>query len=118
MKKILTSLIIAIVIISSGMYALADGTESTGQATESTTEKVSATLKMSEEVKAEEGAKEVKIKIGYGELEGISDGKLVAFKGIITYSNEYFEQLTQENIKASAGYSAVYEQTKKMVQKK
>ena len=113
MKKILTSIIMAIVIISSGMYALAAGTESTGQETESTTEKASATLKMSEEVKVEEGTKEVKIKIGYGELEGINDGKLVAFKGIITYSDEYFEQLTQENFQASAGYSATYEQSKK-----
>ena len=108
MKKILASLVVSIMLINAGIYALAVETENTKQTTGTTETKVSATLKMTDDVEIEEGTKEVKIKIGYGKIEGISNGDLISFQGIINYNKEYFEELTQDDIKAESGYTAVY----------
>ena len=110
MKKILASLAILLMLINVGVYVFADEAENTQQPTQSTTEKVSATLKMTEEVKAEEGSKEIKIKIAYGEIKGLSEGGLISYQGILKYSDEYFEKLTQDSFKAESGYTVVYSQ--------
>ena len=108
MKKILASLLIALMLINVGIYVFADETKSTGTPTQSTTENVSATLKMTSEIKLDEKNKEVKVKIGYGEIKGLGEGELISYQGIITYSQEYFGELTQDDIKAESGYTAVY----------
>ena len=108
MKKILASLLIALMLINVGIYVFADETKSTGAPTQSTTENVSATLKMTSEIKLDEKNKEVKVKIGYGEIKGLGEGELISYQGIITYSQEYFGELTQDDIKAESGYTAVY----------
>ena len=102
MKKILASLLIEL------MYVFADETESAGTPTQSTTENVSATLKMTSEIKLDEKNKEVKVKIGYGEIKGLGEGELISYQGIMTYNQEYFGELTQDDIKAESGYTAVY----------
>lgn len=108
MKKILASLLIALMLINVGIYVFADETKSTGAPTQSTTENVSATLKMTSEIKLDEKNKEVKVKIGYGEIKGLGEGELISYQGIITYNQEYFGELTQDDIKAESGYTAVY----------
>lgn len=108
MKKILASLLIALMLINVEIYVFADEKESTGTPTQSTTENVSATLKMTSEIKLDEKNKEVKVKIGYGEIKGLGEGELISYQGIITYSQEYFGELTQDDIKAESGYTAVY----------
>ncbi len=108
MKKILASLLIALMLINVGIYVFADETKSTGAPTQSTTENVSATLKMTSEIKLDEKNKEVKVKIGYGEIKGLGEGELISYQGIIAYSQEYFGELTQDDIKAESGYTAVY----------
>ncbi len=108
MKKILASLLIALMLINVGIYVFADETKSTGTPTQSTTENVSATLKMTSEIKLDEKNKEVKVKIGYGEIKGLGEGELISYQGIIAYSQEYFGELTQDDIKAESGYTAVY----------
>lgn len=108
MKKVLASLVIALMLINTGIYVLAAGTENTQQTTGTTSENISATLKMTDDVEIEEGTKEVKIKIGYGEIKGVSNGDLISFQGIITYNKEYFEELTQDSFKTESGYNAQY----------
>lgn len=108
MKKIITGMIIAILLLNAGICVFADETESSGTPTQSTTENVSATLKMKSEIKLDEKNKEVKVKIGYGEIKELGEGELISYQGIITYSQEYFEELTQDDIKAESGYTAVY----------
>ena len=108
MKKILASLLIALMLINVGIYVFADETKSTGAPTQSITENVSATLKMTSEIKLDEKNKEVKVKIGYGEIKGLGEGELISYQGIIAYSQEYFGELTQDDIKAESGYTAVY----------
>ena len=106
MKKIITCIIIAILLLNVGIYVFADET-SNGQQT------ISVELKMSQEIKNEEERKKVVVKIGYGELQGIDNGKLLAFKGIVTYDEQYFEQLTQDNVKALNGHSVTYDSKEK-----
>ena len=108
MKKILASLLIALMLINVGIYVFADETKSTGAPTQSITENVSATLKMTSEIKLDEKNKEVKVKIGYGEIKGLGEGELISYQGIMTYNQEYFGELTQDDIKAESGYTAVY----------
>ena len=106
MKKIITGMIIAILLLNAGIYVFADETKSTGTPTQSTTENVSATLKMTSEIKLDEKNKEVKVKIGSGEIKGLGEGELISYQGIITYSQEYFGELTQDDIKAESGYTS------------
>lgn len=106
MKKIITCIIIAILLLNVGIYVFADET-SNGQQT------ISVELKMSQEIKNEEERKKVVVKIGYGELQGIDNGKLLAFKGIVTYDEQYFEQLTQDNVKTLNGHSVTYDSKEK-----
>lgn len=108
MKKILVGLLIALMLLNVGIFVFATETENVETPTQSTTENLTATLKMTSKINLDEENKEVKVKIGYGEIKGLSEGNLISYQGIVTYSNEYFEELTQDNFKAEAGYSAVY----------
>lgn len=108
MKKILVGLLIALMLLNVGIFVFATETENVETPTQSTTENLTATLKMTSKINLDEENKEVKVKIGYGEIKGLSEGNLISYQGIVTYSNEYFEELTQDNFKAEAGYSVVY----------
>lgn len=109
MKKILTSIIIAMMLISVGVNVFADETKSTEQTTsESTSKDSSITLKITEKVEVEDVTKEVKVVIGYDKLESIDTSGICMFKGIFEYSDVYFNQLTQNDIKALNGYTVQF----------
>ena len=75
MKKILASIIIAMMLISVGVNVFADETKSTEQTTQTTSESTSKdssiTLKTTEKVEVEDVTKEIKVVIGYDKLESI-----------------------------------------------
>lgn len=112
MKKILASIIIAMMLISVGVNAFADETKSTEQTTQTTSESTSKdssiTLKITEKVEVEDVTKEVKLVIGYDKLESIDTSGICMFKGIFEYSDVYFNQLTQNDIKALNGYTVQF----------
>lgn len=109
MKKILASIIIAMMLISVGVNVFADETKSTEQTTsESTSKDSSITLKITEKVEVEDVTKEVKVVIGYDKLESIDTSGICMFKGIFKYSDIYFNQLTQNDIKALNGYTVQF----------
>lgn len=109
MKKILASIIIAMMLISVGVNVFADETKSTEQTTsESTSKDSSITLKITEKVEVEDVTKEVKVVIGYDKLESIDTSGICMFKGIFKYSDVYFNQLTQNDIKALNGYTVQF----------
>ena len=84
MKKILASIIIAMMLISVGVNVFADETKSTEQTTQTTSESTSKdssiTLKITEKVEVEDVTKEVKVVIGYDKLESID-----TFLNIVMY---------------------------------
>ena len=87
MKKILASIIIAMMLISVGVNVFADETKSTEQTTsESTSKDSSITLKITEKVEVEDVTKEVKVVIGYDKLESIDTSGICMFKGIFEYN--------------------------------
>ena len=112
MKKILASIIIAMMLISVGVNVFADETKSTEQTTQTTSESTSKdssiTLKTTEKVEVEDVTKEVKVVIGYDKLESIDTSGICMFKGIFEYSDVYFNQLTQNDIKALNGYTVQF----------
>lgn len=112
MKKILASIIIAMMLISVGVNVFADETKSTEQTTQTTSESTSKdssiTLKITEKVEVEDVTKEVKVVIGYDKLESIDTSGICMFKGIFKYSDVYFNQLTQNDIKALNGYAVQF----------
>lgn len=109
MKKILASIIIVMMLISVGVNVFADETESAEQTTdESTSKDSSITLKITEKVEVEDVTKEVKVVIGYDKLESIDTSGICMFKGIFKYSDVYFNQLTQNDIKALNGYTVQF----------
>lgn len=112
MKKILASIIIAMMLISVGVNVFADETKSTEQTTQTTSESTSKdssiTLKITEKVEVEDVTKEVKVVIGYDKLESIDTSEICMFKGIFEYSDVYFNQLTQNDIKALNGYTVQF----------
>lgn len=112
MKKILASIIIAMMLISVGVNVFADETKSTEQTTQTTSESTSKdssiTLKITEKVEVEDVTKEVKVVIGYDKLESIDTSGICMFKGIFKYSDIYFNQLTQNDIKALNGYTVQF----------
>ena len=109
MKKILASIIIAMMLISVGVNVFADETKSTEQTTSKSTSKDSSiTLKITEKVEVEDVTKEVKVVIGYNKLESIDTSGICMFKGIFKYSDVYFNQLTQNDIKALNGYTVQF----------
>lgn len=112
MKKILASIIIAMMLISVGVNVFADETKSTEQTTQTTSESTSKdssiTLKTTEKVEVEDVTKEVKVVIGYDKLESIDTSGICMFKGIFKYSDVYFNQLTQNDIKALNGYTVQF----------
>lgn len=112
MKKILASIIIAMMLISVGVNVFADETKSTEQTeqttSESTSKDSSITLKITEKVEVEDVTKEVKLVIGYDKLESIDTSGICMFKGIFEYSDVYFNQLTQNDIKALNGYTVQF----------
>ena len=107
MKKILASIIIAMMLISVGVNVFADETKSTEQTTQ-TSKDSSITLKITEKVEVEDVTKEVKVVIGYDKLESIDTSGICMFKGIFEYSDVYFNQLTQNDIKALNGYTVQF----------
>lgn len=109
MKKILASIIIAMMLISVEVNVFADESKSTEQTTsESTSKDSSITLKITEKVEVEDVTKEVKVVIGYDKLESIDTSGICMFKGIFKYSDVYFNQLTQNDIKALNGYTVQF----------
>ena len=112
MKKILASIIIAMMLISVGVNVFADETKSTEQTTQTTSESTSKdssiTLKTTEKVEVEDVTKEVKVVIGYDKLESIDTSGICMFKGIFKYIDVYFNQLTQNDIKALNGYTVQF----------
>lgn len=112
MKKILASIIIAMMLISVGVNVFADETKSTEKTTQTTSESTSKdssiTLKITEKVEVEDVTKEVKVVIGYDKLESIDTSGICMFKGIFEYSDVYFNQLTQNDIKALNGYTVQF----------
>ena len=84
MKKILESIIIAMMLISVGVNVFADETKSTEQTTQTTSESTSKdssiTLKITEKVEVEDVTKEVKVVIGYDKLESIDTSGICMFK--------------------------------------
>ena len=112
MKKILASIIIAMMLISVGVNVFADETKSTEQTTQTTSESTSKdssiTLKITEKVEVEDVTKEVKVVIGYDKLESIDTSGICMFKGIFESSDVYFNQLTQNDIKALNGYTVQF----------
>lgn len=112
MKKILASIIIAMMLISVGVNVFADETKSTEQTTQTTSESTSKdssiTLKITEKVEVEDVTKEVKVVIGYDKLKSIDTSGICMFKGIFEYSDVYFNQLTQNDIKALNGYTVQF----------
>lgn len=112
MKKILASIIIAMMLISVGVNVFADESKSTEQTTQTTSESTSKdssiTLKITEKVEVEDVTKEVKVVIGYDKLESIDTSGICMFKGIFKYSDVYFNQLTQNDIKALNGYTVQF----------
>lgn len=112
MKKILASIIIAMMLISVGVNVFADETKSTEQTTQTTSESTSKdssiTLKITEKVEVEDVTKEVKVVIGYDKLESIDTSGICMFKGIFKYSDVYFNKLTQNDIKALNGYTVQF----------
>ena len=112
MKKILASIIIAMMLISVEVNVFADESKSTEQTTQTTSESTSKdssiTLKITEKVEVEDVTKEVKVVIGYDKLESIDTSGICMFKGIFEYSDVYFNQLTQNDIKALNGYTVQF----------
>lgn len=112
MKKILASIIIAMMLISVEVNVFADESKSTEQTTQTTSESTSKdssiTLKITEKVEVEDVTKEVKVVIGYDKLESIDTSGICMFKGIFKYSDVYFNQLTQNDIKALNGYTVQF----------
>ncbi|MFR1739338.1 MAG: hypothetical protein ACLSWB_02440, partial [Clostridia bacterium] len=90
----------------------ADESKSTEQTTQTTSESTSKdssiTLKTTEKVEVEDVTKEVKVVIGYDKLESIDTSGICMFKGIFEYSDVYFNQLTQNDIKALNGYTVQF----------
>ena len=95
MKKILTSLIITIVIISSCGLVFADNNG----------EQPKVTLNMTEEFTTSTEATTVTIKLGYGIVEGLEENALVSFKGKLKYDTSIFSEVKVEGIN---GYTATY----------
>ena len=99
-------------LISVGVNVFADETKSTEQTTQTTSESTSKdssiTLKITEKVEVEDVTKEVKVVIGYDKLESIDTSGICMFKGIFKYSDVYFNQLTQNDIKALNGYTVQF----------
>ena len=87
MKKILASIIIAMMLISVGVNVFADETKSTEQTTQTTSESTSKdssiTLKITEKVEVEDVTKEVKVVIGYDKLESIDTSGICMFLSLI-----------------------------------
>ena len=114
MKKLLISIIIAIVVISGEIYTFATETESTTESTQqsttdSTSKKQSIKLTLTKQVEVEQGTEEVKIKLGYGEIKGVTEGTLSSFIGILEYSEEIFESVTINKLN---GYGSTYKDKK------
>ena len=95
MKKILTSLIITMVIISTSGLAFADNNG----------EPPMVTLNMTNEFTTTTEATSVTIKLGYGIVEGLEDNALVSFKGKLKYDTSIFSEIKVEGIN---GYTATY----------
>ena len=111
MKKVVTSIIMAIMLISIGIGAYAAETQSTS--TTSATKKALIEIKLFSAEDANTESKEVKLKLSYGSIENLSDDSLVSFKGILNYDPSIFEKV---DVKGLNNYEATYSsETKRIV---
>lgn len=93
-KKILTSLIITIIMISTCGLVFADNGETPN-----------VTLNMTNEFTTTTEATTVTIKLGYGKVENLASGALVSFKGTLEYDTSIFSEVKVEGLN---GYTATY----------
>lgn len=93
-KKILTSLIITIIMISTCGLVFADNGETPN-----------VTLNMTNEFTTTTEATTVTIKLGYGKVENLESGALVSFKGTLEYDTSIFSDVKVEGLN---GYTATY----------
>lgn len=94
MRKILISIIMMMVAISSCGIVFAENGETPN-----------VTLNMTNEFATTTEATSVTIKLGYGIVEGLEEGALVSFKGKLKYDTSIFSEVKVEGLN---GYTATY----------
>lgn len=94
MRKILISIIMMMVAISSCGIVFAENGETPN-----------VTLNMTNEFATTTEATSVTIKLGYGIVEGLEEGVLVSFKGKLKYDTSIFSEVKVEGLN---GYTATY----------
>lgn len=94
MRKILISIIMMMVTISSCGIVFAENGETPN-----------VTLNMTNEFATTTEATSVTIKLGYGIVEGLEEGALVSFKGKLKYDTSIFSEVKVEGLN---GYTATY----------
>ena len=118
MKKIIASLIILMLMLTSCGLVFAepetdDGTTSgtdteTGTGDEENEEETptpNVTLNMTKELETTIDATSITIKLGIGTVQGLEEGTLISFKGILQYDPTIFTEVTVEGLN---GYTATY----------
>ena len=118
MKKLIASLIILMLMVTSCSLVFAEpgtddetdttpGTETgTGNdENEEETETPNVTLNMTKELETTIDATSITIKLGIGTVKGLEEGALISFKGILQYDPTIFTEVTVEGLN---GYTATY----------
>ena len=118
MKKLIASLIILMLMVTSCSLVFAEpgtddetdttpGTETgTGNdENEEETETPNVTLNMTEEFTTSVDATSVTIKLGIGTIQNLAEGTLINFRGILQYDTTIFSEVTVEGLN---GYTATY----------
>ena len=118
MKKLIASLIILMLMVTSCSLVFAEpgtddetdttpGTETgTGNdENEEETETPNVTLNMTEEFTTSVDATSVTIKLGIGTIQNLAEGTLISFRGILQYDTTIFSEVTVEGLN---GYTATY----------
>ena len=120
MKKIIASLIILMLMVTSCGLVFAepetdDGTGTTSgtdtetgtgeDGNEEETPTPNVTLNMTEEFTTSVDATSVTIKLGIGTIQNLAEGTLISFRGILQYDTTIFSEVTVEGLN---GYTATY----------
>ena len=120
MKKIIASLIILMLMVTSCGLVFAepetdDGTGTTSgtdtetgtgeDGNEEETPTPNVTLNMTKELETTIDATSITIKLGIGTVQGLEGGALISFKGILQYDPTIFTEVTVEGLN---GYTATY----------
>lgn len=120
MKKIIASLIILMLMVTSCGLVFAepetdDGTGTTSgtdtetgtgeDGNEEETPTPNVTLNMTKELETTIDATSITIKLGIGTVQGLEEGALISFKGILQYDPTIFTEVTVEGLN---GYTATY----------